>query len=186
MRNYPHLLIYLIGLPGSGKTTIGKMLARKLRFSFIDTDSAIEQKHHLSVKEIFQQYGESFFRTEEENLLIKEILHTFPQPNGLVVSCGGGLPCHHNLHTFLKSTGKIIHLCPPLPIIIQRLASSDLSTRPLLGTTLSEITAALSSLHKTRTPLFQSIADITVQTPNSKEALHEILQQLPMLSSENS
>lgn len=186
MRNCPHSLIYLIGLPGSGKTTIGRMLARKLHFSFIDTDSAIEQKHCLSVKEIFQQYGESFFRTEEENLLIKEILPTFPKTNGLVVSCGGGLPCHHNLHTFLKSTGKIIHLHPPLSIIVHRLTSSDPTTRPLLGTTLPEITTTLSSLHKIRTPLFQSIADITIQTPSSKEALHEILQQLPMLSSENS
>ena len=79
--------IFLIGQSGSGKTTIGKILADKLSFEFIDTDTCITSEMKLSIKEIFNTMGEQFFRQKEI-----ELLKNIDRSKKIVISTGGGLP----------------------------------------------------------------------------------------------
>ena len=79
--------IFLIGQSGSGKTTIGKILADKLSFEFIDTDTCITSEMKLSIKEIFNTMGEQFFRQKEV-----ELLKNIDKSKKIVISTGGGLP----------------------------------------------------------------------------------------------
>ena len=81
--------IFLIGFMGSGKSTTGKKLARKLGYAFMDTDSEIVRRFSMSVNEIFDRLGEDRFRDAEVRLLNELI-----RRNNIVVSTGGGLPCH--------------------------------------------------------------------------------------------
>ena len=83
--------IFLIGFMGSGKTTLGKQLAIKLGYQFIDQDSMIEERFKMSVTEIFATYGETRFREAEH-----EVLLSFENSNNLVVSTGGGAPCFYD------------------------------------------------------------------------------------------
>jgi shikimate kinase len=78
--------IYLVGFMGSGKSTVGKILAEKLNMNFIDIDKLIEEKEEMKIKDIFEQKGESYFR-ELERKQIEAIVNQ----KGLVVSTGGGL-----------------------------------------------------------------------------------------------
>ena len=79
--------IVLIGFMGTGKSTIGQRLARKLGMIFVDTDREIEKITGMTVAEIFRKHGEKRFRSEE-----KLLAHKLAQREGLIISCGGGMP----------------------------------------------------------------------------------------------
>lgn len=118
--------VILIGFMGVGKTSLGKKLAKKMGYDFIDTDKWIEQKTGLSIPEIFEQNGEAYFRKLERNCVeeIKVIQNT-------VISVGGGLPCFGNTMELLKSFGITIYLKLEAKEIARRLAESKIE-RPLL------------------------------------------------------
>ena len=78
------MIFYLIGMMGSGKSSVGKLLANKLQFSIIDIDKEIEKNEKLSIKEIFEEKGENYFREIESKYLLRK-------RNSAVVSCGGGI-----------------------------------------------------------------------------------------------
>ena len=80
--------IYLIGLPGSGKTTLGKQVAKALNLTFIDMDEKIEQTEGKSISEIFSKEGEAYFRDIE-----RAMLHQVAQEENCIISTGGGAPC---------------------------------------------------------------------------------------------
>ena len=89
--------IVLIGMMGSGKTSLGKLLAQELNFAFIDTDLEIEKKLNLSVKEIFDKYGETLFRKKEFS-----VFKLFSNRNNIIISSGGGSFCHPNTYDLIK------------------------------------------------------------------------------------
>lgn len=119
--------VILIGFMGVGKTSLGKKLAKKMGYDFIDTDKWIEQKTGLSIPEIFEQNGEAYFRKLERNCVeeIKVIQNT-------VISVGGGLPCFGNTMELLKSFGITIYLKLEAKEIARRLAESKIE-RPLIN-----------------------------------------------------
>jgi shikimate kinase len=118
--------IYLIGMPGSGKTTIGKKLAELLKFDFFDTDAYIETQEKTSIATIFEQQGESYFRQKEHETLLKTIYL-----KNTIISTGGGLPCFFDNMEIMQHNGITIFIDTLLDVIAERLQNS--SDRPLLA-----------------------------------------------------
>jgi len=121
--------IYLIGLPGCGKSTLGKQAARHFGVEFIDLDQEIEKLVNLPVREIFKKYGESFFRKQES-----ETLRTISETEtDFVMATGGGAPVFHDSMKFMNATGKTIFLDVPTREITNRILQSNKEERPLLA-----------------------------------------------------
>lgn len=126
--------IFLIGLPGAGKTTMGLDLAVHLGLQFIDLDQDIEKDTKLSVSEIFEQQGEAHFRQLEKNHLEKVIA----DHAAFVMATGGGTPCFFNNMETMQNAGTTIFIDTPTQEIEQRLKLD--SSRPLMRTySLSEL-----------------------------------------------
>lgn len=121
------MLIFLIGLPGSGKTTLGKQLAKKINYIFSDLDETIVTKHQATIEEIFTTAGEGAFR-KYESACLKEYNIT----NNIIVSTGGGAPCFFDNMQWMNENGLTIFLNPPLDELVNRLNASDNSHRPML------------------------------------------------------
>ena len=117
--------IYLVGMMGTGKSTIGNILAAKMRMNFIDSDQSIEESFGQSVSEIFSKKGEGFFRKLEHDFIAKGH-HT----QNYIVSCGGGLCIPTGMMELLKSRGKVICLWATPETIISRTKNDH--SRPLL------------------------------------------------------
>ena len=120
------MIIFLIGFMGSGKTHWGKIWATKAQLNFIDLDIEIEHAVGLSVAQIFETYGEDFFRTKETEVL-KGLNLTQPT----IVACGGGTPCFNNNLAWMNTRGKTIYLKTSLPTILQRVLLEQ-DKRPLV------------------------------------------------------
>jgi len=100
------MIIFLIGFMGSGKTTVGKKLANRLQYAFVDMDQFIQEKEGRTIEELFEKEGEDFFRTLES-----KYLRSLPAgPAGLVVATGGGLPCHDENMRYMIENGLTVYL----------------------------------------------------------------------------
>ena len=121
-------LLFLVGMPASGKSTVGYVLAQQLGYAFSDTDALIEEKLQLSVKEIFEKYDESFFRTQEQLLLSDFALLSTPT----VIATGGGFPCFSGNMEHLLRLGTVVFLNANRSLLQERLSKKSLS-RPLLS-----------------------------------------------------
>lgn len=120
--------IVLVGYMGSGKTTIGKELAKELNLSFLDLDSYIEETLNKTISDIFLEKGEIFFRKKEYELL-KKLLD---EKNDFVLSTGGGTPCYSgNMEVINESDAYSIYLKLSIGSLINRL-SSEKENRPLI------------------------------------------------------
>jgi len=120
--------IFLIGYMGSGKTTIGKLLAARLGFSFVDMDKHIEEKEFKSVSQIFAEKGESEFR-----LIEQKCLHEVAEFENIVISTGGGAPCFFDNIRFMNTHGTTVYLKLSAAELADRLESSRANKRPLLA-----------------------------------------------------
>jgi shikimate kinase len=123
--------VFLIGFMGSGKSTLGKMLASDLSLKYIDMDAEIESKHSLSIGEIFSKFGEEVFRKMEHELLL-ELIKTDNQ----VISAGGGVPCFHNNMEVMNKGGKSVYIRLSPQAVYNRLNSlspESRAVRPLLA-----------------------------------------------------
>lgn len=120
--------IVLVGYMGSGKTTIGKLLANKLKVSFLDLDEVIEQGLEDSISNIFNGKGEIFFRKKEHEYLI-DVLSKKEQ---LILSTGGGTPCYSgNMETMLTLADHVFYLKVSIPGLVKRLLLEK-EHRPLI------------------------------------------------------
>lgn len=120
------MIIFLIGFMGSGKTTLGKQLAAKLGYCFIDQDAVIEKHYQMTVSEIFAKHGEEEFRKAEH-----EVLQELVKRENCIIATGGGAPCFHNNMELMNEGGFTIYIKVDPGTLIQRLKTSH-STRPLL------------------------------------------------------
>jgi shikimate kinase len=165
--------IYLIGMMGSGKTSTGRPLAKRLGYGFVDADAVIEQVAGCTIPEIFQRDGEEGFR-----LIESQVLNAISQRHSLVVATGGGVVTKPENWGQLHS-GIVIWLDVDRTQLIKRLRS-DSTQRPLLQQPDPE--AALTALLQQRRPLYDE-ADLTVvindETPDV--VADGILQLLPSL-----
>ena len=116
-------------MPGSGKSTLGREVAKQLRLPFFDLDDEIERTEGRSIKHIFEQDGEARFRKAEKEKL-EEITRDHA---GFVLSTGGGAPCYHNNIEFINRHGVSIFINVPLAELSARLAQTDLTERPRIG-----------------------------------------------------
>jgi shikimate kinase len=121
--------IFLIGLPGSGKTTTGKLLAEKLKLPFVDLDFEIEKSEGKSINQIFEIRKENYFRDVESMMLKKFCLST----ESFVMSTGGGAPCFHDNMKKMNDSGKTIFLDVSAKEIADRLEKTNLVERPLFA-----------------------------------------------------
>ena len=141
------LKVVLVGLPGSGKSTFGKQLAKEMDFPFLDLDQLIEERYQLKIAEIFSLHGEGKFR-EWETLVLED---TLKQDLAFVLASGGGTPCFNDNMDLINSQGVSVYLDVPLASISHRLQSSTVEQRPLFqGLDQGEITLKLKSLVVTR------------------------------------
>ena len=153
--------IYLIGLMGSGKTTLGKSLAKKLNRPFIDTDQLIEQKSGVDVSLIFEFEGEIGFR-ERETKLLSEIALKKDQ----IISTGGGIILSKYNRDIIANSGIIFYLKTQPAELVMRLQNDK--TRPLLkGTNVKE---KLNNLYAERSALYEMTADYVIETKNKRIA----------------
>ncbi|HMV09064.1 MAG TPA: shikimate kinase [Cyclobacteriaceae bacterium] len=163
--------LYLIGLPGSGKSTLGKKLAGELSIPFIDLDHAIEQESGKSVAAIFSEHGEEYFRSLEAVALRQQ-----SKSAEFVMACGGGTPCFHDNMPFMNASGRTVFLNVPVSEILKRfMLTREHSLRPLLNESDPEkLTGKLEDLLAKRLP-FYTQAEITLSGLQSPA---EILAEL--------
>ena len=121
--------IYLIGLPGCGKTTLGRQLAQHLNVPFIDLDAEIEKSERMSIKEIFKFRGENIFR-KVEALLLKRMTDENDQ---FIMATGGGAPVFFDNMQVMNQLGQTVFLDVPAREIVNRIEKSNKGERPLLA-----------------------------------------------------
>ena len=148
--------IYLIGMMGTGKTTIGRLVSSRMQMDFIDSDHEIERKTGMKINEIFNNYGEKRFRELEEEF----IRNGHPVENCLV-SCGGGLCVIDGMIEKLKTKGLVICLFANPNLIFERVKSE--SHRPLLQ--VNDPVFEIKKIMETRKDTYFK-ADLVIKTDN--------------------
>lgn len=149
--------IVLVGLPGSGKSTVGPLLAEQLGAAFLDLDNEIERRQRMSVSEIFASLGEGSFRAMER--AITQEIATRP---AMVISPGGGWMVDSENVALLRPPARIIHLAVSVPTALARLGA-ETDRRPLLA--VPAAADRLNALAAARLPLY-SRADSEIDTEN--------------------
>lgn len=119
-------IVYIVGFMGSGKSTIGKKLASRLNWSFLDLDDMIEENAGKPISELFSQNGEKYFRNIES-----EVLRSLKSETNVVVSTGGGTPCHSGNMDYMTDSGLTLYLKLTSEQLFSRLAGSK-GQRPLI------------------------------------------------------
>lgn len=163
--------IFLVGLMGSGKTTIGRSLAKKLNLRFVDADQEIETRTGASIPLIFEIEGEASFRQREA-----DVIRDLTAQQGIVLATGGGAVLNENSRRLLRERGTVIYLRASVASLIQR--TSHDKNRPLLQT--ADPKAKIEALSRERAPLYQEVAHIIIETgrPNVHSVVQNILSQL--------
>ena len=162
------MIVFLIGMPACGKTSIGKRLAKKLQFTFIDLDHHITDKEKKSVSTIFSEHGEDFFRKLETTYL-KEISQT---KKNTVISVGGGTPCFMNNAQFMRSVGTIFFLDTHVDTLFLRLKED--TKRPMFtGLLEDEIKQKINSMLNERLKFYLHAHQTIVTSHKSDDAIVE-------------
>lgn len=163
--------IFLVGLMGAGKTTIGRLLARKLNRRFVDADHEIEARTGATIPWIFEIEGEACFRRREA-----DVIRDLSAQQGLVLATGGGAVLNPVSRALLAERGTVIYLRASIGSILQRTAHDK--NRPLLQT--ADPRGKLEQLWTERDPLYREIADLVIDTgrPNVQSMVQTILDQL--------
>jgi shikimate kinase len=153
--------LVLIGFMGSGKSSVGREIARRWGFRFFDTDSIIRHKYGKSIPEIFSTWGEATFR-DEEHLALKG----FQNSRGIILATGGGIVSQPRNLPLLRHLGAVVWLIADEQTIWLRVRRNP--TRPLLQTDNPRET--IRKLLSERAPLYQSIADLVIDSTGLSHA----------------
>lgn len=167
--------IFLIGLPGAGKTTLGRALAAELGWPFLDLDAEIEREAGRTIGEIFEEEGEETFRTLEAAALRRVGLQA-----PLVLATGGGTPCFHDSMDWLLAHGRVVWLDVPPAVIVERLGAAEappVGNRPLLAA------AAAASPKATKTLLSALLGQtLDARRPFYGRAPHSVSADVPTVA----
>jgi shikimate kinase len=147
--------IYLVGPMGSGKSSVGRQLAKALRRRFVDSDAEIEHRTGVDIRFIFEKEGEARFRARE-----KEVIAALTRERGIVLATGGGAVLDPENRRQLAATGFVVYLKVSIEQQWERTRSNR--QRPLLLGPNPR--ATLAELSRIREPLYESIAHATVET----------------------
>lgn len=156
--------IYLIGMPGSGKSTLGKKLAERLGYDFIDMDIYIEIQACMFIEEIFDAYGEKHFRALESNCL-----KDFLKLDNTVIATGGGIVKNKSNKAFFD--GLCVYLAAEPSALKERLEESGI-VRPLLQS------KSVEELYEERRELYEFFSDMTVNNINMEEVVNQIVEEV--------
>ena len=165
--------ISLIGLPGSGKSTVGRHLARRLQLSFLDSDRVIEQQMGCSIHEYFEREGEERFRDVEE-----AVIGELTQNPKCVLSTGGGAVLRDANRQHLRQRGQVVYLNSAPDEIFRRLRHDV--NRPLLQ--VADPLKRLRDLYQVRDPLYRETAHFVIETgrPSVATLVNMIMMQLEL------
>jgi shikimate kinase len=151
--------IFFVGLMGAGKTTIGKLLAKKLKKTFYDTDHEIEKKLGVKVSVIFELEGEAGFRKRET-----QMIDELTSKKDIILATGGGAILSEENRRLLKERGKVIYLNAKPQYLAKRMAFDK--DRPLLQK--GNMLDTLNNLYKERHPLYLGVSSFVVDTGQQK------------------
>lgn len=143
--------IVLVGMPGSGKSTLGRTLAKAISYHFIDTDDVIMETYHKNLMQLIEIHGAEGFITLEGGVI--QSLHT----NHAVISTGGSVVYHEKAMQYLKSSGIVVYLYHALSDLTSRVG--NMVTR---GVVCRSGCMTLQELYQERCPLYESYADVIV------------------------
>ncbi|PWJ44104.1 shikimate kinase [Sediminitomix flava] len=141
--------IYLVGMPGCGKSTLGKALAEKLNYTFVDLDTEIENVENRTIPQIFETEGEDYFRKVEQKVLHDNLV------DNAVIATGGGAPCFFDNMDFIKNNGISIFIDADIEQLAERVLSQK-GTRPLLSHAedLLTVSKSLEEKYNARLPFY--------------------------------
>lgn len=158
--------IFLCGFMGCGKTTVGKILAKKTGKEFIDMDKYIEQKENMTISQIFETHGEDYFR-DVEHQVCKELSE---KPDLIVATGGGALTFKRNVD-IIKGNASVLLISVPVEVIAQRLKND--TTRPLLQRPDKEV--AMRELYNKRLPIYTDAATVIVNGSQHPKAVAKLI-----------
>ncbi|HEX9122470.1 MAG TPA: shikimate kinase [Actinomycetota bacterium] len=159
------MIVYLVGMPGSGKSTVGPELARRLGVPFVELDVEIERGAGRTVREIFAEEGEAGFRELEAAALVEAATR-----DPAVVSCGGGVVLEPANRVTLRATGEVVFLSVPLDVLEQRV-------RPAQDRPLIHVAADLERLFRDREPLYREFAAHVVDAGGTPEEVAAAIEE---------
>ena len=159
--------LFLVGLPGSGKSTLGRQLARRLGKRFLDCDTELETRLGVTIPVIFEIEGEPSFRDREAALLAELV-----QQTGVVLATGGGVVLRPENREQLRLNGTVVYLFAQPEALVERTRRSR--HRPLLNT--PDLLGRLNELHAKRDALYRETADVVL--PSDREQISRFAQQL--------
>lgn len=165
--------IALVGMPGGGKSTVGRQLARRLSWQFSDTDSCIEKRIGCSIRAFFESQGEARFREIEASVVAELTLS-----HGMVLATGGGVVLMRANRELLHSRCHVVYLRSSSEELYRRLRHD--ASRPLLQVT--DPLARLRELYDERDPLYREVAHFVVDTgrPSVASLVNMVLMQLEL------
>ena len=152
--------IFLIGFMGAGKSTISDYLKNALAMDVVEMDQCIVERQGMSISDIFETYGEEYFRELETNLLIE-----MQSQSNVVVSCGGGVPMRERNVVEMKKNGRVVLLTAKPETILERV--KDNHDRPLLEN--NKTVPFIADLMEKRRAKYEAAADIVIETDGKSE-----------------
>lgn len=163
--------IYLIGYMGTGKSTVGALLSQKLNATLVEMDQVIAKQQDMEISDIFDEYGENYFRRLETGLL-----QELDGKKNLVVSTGGGVVLREENIALMRKNGCVVYLTAKPEVIYERV--KDCKDRPLLNENMS--VEYIEEMLRDRKEYYRSAAHIKVSTNNKsvEEIVEEICEKL--------
>ncbi|MDP2195044.1 MAG: shikimate kinase [Rhodocyclaceae bacterium] len=166
-------LIYLVGMMGAGKTTVGRRLSKSVGWPFVDLDQHIESATGVSVATIFEIEGETGFRQREA-----QALQQLASAGKLIVATGGGVVLNPLNRARMNASGVVVYLCAPPGLLFERTRHDK--TRPLLQ--VADPLARITSLVEKRDPLYREVADFIIEPngglSNAVNSIEKLLKPL--------